>query len=90
MILTNCQINLYIIFFLIILLITLYYSSINLKNIESFGIIEPNEPEEKVLTFSPARLSEKSKDFLDIEPELLGVVFISFIHFKLFSFNHTV
>lgn len=46
MILTNYQINLYIIFFLIILLITLYYSSSNLKNIESFGIIEPNEPEE--------------------------------------------
>ncbi len=27
-----------------------------------------NEPGEKVLTFSPARLSEKSKDFLDNEP----------------------
>jgi hypothetical protein len=29
-----------------------------------------NEPEEKVLTFSLARLSEKSKDFLDNEPDL--------------------
>ncbi len=34
--LTTCQINLYIIFFLIILLITLFYSSNNLINIESF------------------------------------------------------
>ena len=50
--LTSCQINLYIIFVLIILLITLYYSINNnlinnnsistLKNIESFEISEPN------------------------------------------------
>ena len=55
MILSSCQINLYIVFFLIILLITLYYSinnySINnynyiissLKNIETFEISVPSD-----------------------------------------------
>jgi hypothetical protein len=37
-----------------------------LNNLSETQII--NEPGEKVLTFSSARLSEKSKDFLDNEP----------------------
>jgi len=41
-------------------------SSMLLNNLSKTQII--NEPKEKVLTFSLARLSEKSKDFLDNEP----------------------
>jgi len=41
-------------------------SSMLLNNLSKTQII--NEPEEKVLTFSPARYSEKSKDFLEYEP----------------------
>ena len=40
MTLTSCQINLYIIFFIIILLIALYYVNSNFKNIESFGTLD--------------------------------------------------
>jgi hypothetical protein len=43
-------------------------TSNSIQNVKYTSINKDNEPGEKVKTFSSARLSEKSKDFLDNEP----------------------